>query len=428
MRNNPVRTIFCAVLVFVLATFSEFVCGQDITQIDGINWKIAHIIDKDATAPEVQVTILPAVVEWSDSGGKYAFYSLCDQLPQWGATLNSTDKTISKRYYQFLTGIKAKDADPKLDAKQRQAAADAQKVADQLKKDQDKMLSDWLDVRGKEAVLPFEQRTSYTEWKRKHGADVAGDEISYTAALSRWQKYVGQEGLSGVGKGLNDFIHSELTNVMTYSGVPESAYPCEPLIDIPAALANAKTHQGDPDLDLKFTHHTASKNESWDSWGGGGGWGPFSVDVHHERHDVHTDDTNFSLEFAAPVVIKFDVKRPWLDLDLISTYQNADIYPDSELKQNLPLWGKDGKFPLVSKTFIAAYHPKVTLRMGAADYRSFHESFTGGGSISVGPWHADINGTGGVNVENWDENSHTVIIGTSADTFVLLGVINKVLP
>lgn len=421
------KALFAATLILAVACERQ-AAGQDISALDTINEKLAHIVSADAKAPEVQVVTLPAAVDWGPNGGDYQFYSLCDDLSVWGPTIKTSGTTVSGRYYQFLTGIKTKDADPSADKKQREAAAKAQHWADVMKTDQDKLLTDWNELAAKEAHLPTESRTSYAYFKRMHGAQVSSDQISYRAALGEWVKYAAAAAPSGVGQALNTLMQSLLTNVMTYGGSPDTAYPCYPQIDIPAALADAKSYQGEPDLNLSFTHHTARKDESYESWGGGGGWGPFSVNVHHERHDVHTQDQNFALSLVAPKLIKFDVRRPWLDLNLVNTYQNEEIYPDSELKKNVPLWGEKGSFALVSQTFVVAYHPKVTVKMSSNDYKSFHEAFTGGGSIAIGPFHADANGTGGVNIESWDDSTSTVVVGTSVNSFVLIGVINKIMP
>ena len=419
------------ILVFVFAALITKVKplrAQDVDQIDAINAKLAHIIDSNAKPPEVQIATLPAIVDWGDTGGKYAFYSLCDDLPKWGPTIRATGNTVSGRYFQFLMGIKAPNSDPMADVQQRQAATKAHQFADQLTKDQDNMRDGWYTLSDKEARLPLEERTSFALYKRQHGNLIASDEISYRSALGTWQKSAAAAAPSGVGKALNDLMLSDETNVMTYSGVADSAYPCIPLTGLPKLLSDAKAHTGAPDLNLKFTHHTARKDESWDSWGGSAGWGPFSVSAHHERHDVHTQDSNFSLSLVASAIVRTDLKRPWLDYNLISTYRNSDMYADSEIKKNLPLFGENGSFALVSQTFVLAYHPKITLTMGATDYKLFHDAFTGGGSVSIGPFHAGGSGTGGVNVESWDETSHTVVIGTSAESFVLIGVINKVMP
>jgi hypothetical protein len=426
MRNLFVKAL--CVLALLAFARPRRATAQDITPLNGLNDKIAHIIKSDAQPGEVQVTTIPAVVDWNRDGGRYQFYQLCDNLSKWGPEISLTGTSVSEMYSHFLIGIQAPAGDALADKTQRDLAKEANQYFNQRQAVRRRVLKEWNDLVASEQNVREDQRTAYTTFMRGQ-SQLASLDISFRSALSRWQPYAAAAAPSSVGYNLNAFMSDGAqVKVKTYSGAEVNVYPCEPGIDITSALESAKTYTGPPDLDLEFGHHTAQHNESWETWGGSGGWGPFSVDVHGSRHDVHNADTNFHLKFEAARVIHMAVSRNWLNFTLIHTYKDAAPYPNSDLMRDLPLWGDQGSFPLVSREFVIAYHPRVSVTMSSSDYASEKKDFSAGGSLSVGPFHVGANGSGGSVVEKWDDQNSTVVIGTGVDSFVLLGVVNRIMP
>jgi hypothetical protein len=416
--------------LFLLLTANQLPAQQvDVTPINGLPAKIAQLIDPSAAPGQVQVVTLPGVLGWADDGGRYVFYQVCDNLSEWGPQVRNTGLSVSERYRQFLMGIQVPVGDPLADAEQKKLANEASQARKTYQKMRNEALKGWDELQVTERNVPQAQKTAYSTYMEGY-ADLAGLEISYESILGRWQPKVAAANPNSVGYNLEHFMSpaSSQATVTTYSGAKLSMYTCEPGIDLTKELEKAKAHQGNPDFNIKVTHDTGERHESWEKWGGSGGWGPFSVDVHGTRHNLHTHDTNFLMQITSDVIIRMPVTRPWLNLTLINTYKDAKPYENSELAKVEPLWGQQGSFPLVSKEFVLAYHPHVTLTTGADDYDVTETSLSGGGSFSVGPFHVGADGSGGSKVEKSDKAHSTIEIGTSVDSFVLLGVVNRVMP
>lgn len=421
-------------LLFVLGGASVSLASvraeaQDVTPINGLPAKIAALIDPSATPGQVQVTTLPAVVGWADDGGRYVFYQVCDNLSEWGPQVRLTGLSVSERYRQFLTGIQVPVGDPLADAEQKKLANEAAAARKEYLRRRSEALAGWDKLQVKERNVPQANRTAYSSYMENF-ADLAGLEISFEAILGRWQPKVAAANPNSVGYNLERFMNPAFSQatVTTYSGAKLSMYTCEPGAALDKEVDKAKTHQLKPDLNLEVTHDTGQRNESWEKWGGSGGWGPFSVSVNGTRHNLHTHDTNFHMQLTSDVIIRVAVVRPWLNFTVVRTYKDAKPYANSELSKIEPLWGQQGSFPLVSRELVLAYHPHVSLTTGADDYSVTESSLSGGGSFSVGPFHVGGDGAGGSKVEKWDKDHSTIEIGTSADSFVVLGVVNRVMP
>lgn len=372
---------------------------------------------------------LPGVLGWTDDGGRYQFYQVCDNLSQWGPQIKETGLSVSELYYHFLKGIQVEAGDPLADEAQKKLAAEAATVRQKQMKMRKAALKGWDQLQTEERNVPPANRTAYSTYMDNY-PDLPSLDISVSSLLGRWQPLVAKADSNSVGLNLNHFMNPAFSQatVSTYSGAKLPMYTCEPGVALDKEVEKAKAHQGKPDLNLEVTHDTGQKNESWEKWGGSGGWGPFSVSVRGTHHNLHTNDTHFHMQLTADVIIRMTVTRPWLNFTLIHTYRDAKPYAKSELEKDEPLWGEKGTFPLVSREFVLAYHPHVTLAMGANDYDLSESDISGGGSFSVGPFHVGADSAGGSKVEKWDKQNSTIEIGTSTDSFVLLGVVNRIMP
>jgi hypothetical protein len=406
--------------------------AQDIEPLQGINAKIAQIVSPNATPGEVQVATIPAVVQWDDNGGRYAFYQLCDVLSSWGPDIKPSGVPLSSRYRQYLLGIKARQGDVLADAQQRKLAEKAHEAESKLEDEQERLLSKWEKLVAAQRHVPEANRTAYTTFMLHQGARLASLQISALSAYSLWQPVAAKAAPSSAGFALSQVLNpASMVKVKTYSGASVNVLECSPNIDLTKALTDAQKRveaKMAPDLVLAFGRKTGENRASWQSWGGGTGWGPFSLSANGSRSDVSVTSSNFKLVIEVPVVLRFSVTRPWLDFSIIQTYKDRAVLPDSELADLQPLFGEKGSFALVPLDFVVGYKPRVSVTMDSTAYSSAKSNYQGGGGFRAGPFSVGGSTAGGTSVEKWDDATSTVVISTGADSFVLLGVRNRVLP
>lgn len=411
---------------------SPYALAQNIEPLQGINAKLADIVSANAKPGEVQIATLPAVVQWNDDGGRYAFYQLCDVLSTWGPEVKPSNIALNNRYMQYLLGIKAKEGDPLADEKQRVFADKAAKAMSDYDDERIAILAKWDRLVIAERNLPEANKTAYATFMKNQGAKLASLQISALNAYSQWQPLAAKAAPSMVGFALNEILNpASRVKVKTYSGAELNVLECSPSIDLKQELANAQQRvaaNAPADLVLKYGRRTGEIRQSWQRWGGSSGWGPFSVSANGSRSSISIDTNNFQLTVEVPVIIRFQLTRPWMNFSIIQTYKDSSILPGSELAALSPLFGEKGSFPLVPVEFIVGYKPRVTLTMDKKDYSQTKSNYSGGGGFSVGPFRVGGGVSGGSNVEKWDDNNSTVVIGTSAGSFVLLGIVNRVLP
>jgi len=406
--------------------------------LQAINENIARIIsNKPATATlvpgEIQVATLPAVVQWDDNGGRYAFNQLCDTLSSWGAEIKPSGIPLSKRYMQYLIGIKTKQGDPLADEEQRKYAETASKAEEAYSAERLRLLEAWNKLAKAESGLPEANKTAYTTFMLQNGGKLASFRISALNAYSLWQPSAQKAAPTTAGyilSGMQNF--ASRVKVKTYSGAEIDVLECSPSIDLKRVLEDAATAVASnghtADLKLSYGKRTGKIDSSWQNWGGGSGWGPFSVSANGSRSNVSVVTDNFSLTFEVPIIIRFNLTRPWLDLSIVQTYKDTEIIQGSELDALKPLFGEKGTFPLVPMEFIVGYKPRVIIKMDSSDYQATKSNYSAGGSFGVGPFRVGGGTSGGSNVENWDDQNHSITIGTQSNSFVLLGVRNRVLP
>jgi len=428
--------------VSLVASFAVWLFGgqavaQDIRPLQAINENIARIISNKPPTDtlvlgEIQVATLPAVVQWDDNGGRYAFNQLCDTLSSWGPEIKPSGIALSSRYMQYLLGIKTKQGDPLANKEQRKYADAASKAEKAYRKERLNLLKEWNDLVQAESGLPDANKTANTTFMLQNGAKLASLRISALNAYSLWQPYAQQAAPTTAGYILSKMLNpGSLVKVKTYSGADTEVLECSPSIDLKQELENAAkvvANGGKADLNLSYGKRTGQINSSWQSWGGGGGWGPFSVSASGSRSNVSVVTDNFSLTFEVPVIIRFNLTRPWMDLSIVQTYKDTEIIQGSELDALKPLFGEKGTFSLVPLEFIVGYKPRVIIKMDSSDYQSTKSNYNAGGSFSVGPFSVGGGTSGGSSVEKWDDQNNSITIGTKANSFVLLGVRNRVLP
>lgn len=436
MLDFPMRSITLR-RTFLPGILWSFFCmhaeAQNVEAFQGINHKISQIVLASAQPGEVQVATLPAVVEWNDRGGRFQFYSLCDALPAWGPEIKASGLSLSLIYYAFLTGVQASEGNAEADKKQREIAAEAKKVYEEYERERLSVLDNWNKVVAAERNLPEDQKTAYATFMEKAGASLAGLEISFISVLTKWQPLVAKAAPSTVGYSLNKFLSlGSRVKVKTYSGAETNVLDCSPGVELAKELEGASKQyeekKGKADLTLQFSRRTGEKRESWENWGYSSGWGPFAVSVNGTRYEIKTTDSNFALSLEIPKVLRFSIERPWLNLTLVNTYRDAPILPKTELAKMQPLWGPKGTFPLVPLEFVVAYRPRARVTMSQEDYSFVKTTIGGGGSFGFGPIRVGGGGSGGSLVEKWDDTSNTVVVGTSAEAFVLLAIRNRIMP
>ncbi len=403
--------------------------------LQSINSEIAAIIDNspNVTPGHIQVATLPAMVSWDDDGGRYSFYQLCDTLSGWGATINPNGIAISDRYQQYLFGIQAVQGDPLANEAQLKAALKTAKYQKDYSTEQQKLRTLWNKTVISEKNVPEPNKTSYSQFIRDNSAQLAALEVAITSSYSSWLPAAQAAAPSTAGRVLGDLLGPAYrVKVKTYSGAELSVLECSPSINLKKALEDAKTAAeadgGVPDVVRSFGRQTGQINSSWSKWNGSVGWGPFSVSASQTKSNYSINASDFRLTLEFPVILRFNVVRPWLNMSVIDTYKDTAIRPGSELEKTKPLFGEKGSFSLVSQQFVVAYQPRVTVRMASSDYSSAKTSYSGGGSFGIGPFSVGGGASGGSSTVKWDDATNEVTIGTSSTSFVLLGVVNKVLP
>jgi len=430
---TKMRRCCCAFVLSGLSLISAQVASaQDVAPLQSINSKIAAIVDAGASPGEVQVATLPATVSWDDDGGRYAFYQLCDTLAGWGATIKPNAITISDRYQQYLLGLEAVQGDPLANDAQLKAAQKTAKFQKDYATEQQRLRTLWNKTVESERNIPEPNKTSYSQFMRDNSAQLAALEVAITSSYSSWLPAAQAAAPSTAGRVLGDLLGPAYrVKVKTYSGAELSVLECSPSINLKKALEDAKIaaeSDGIPDVTLAFGHQTGQVDSSWSKWSGSAGWGPFSVSASQTRSNYSINTNDFRLRLELPVILRFTLVRPWLNMAVIDTYKDTAIRPGSELEKLKPLFGEKGSFALVSQEFVVAYQPRVTVKMASNDYSSAKTSYSGGGSFGIGPFSIGGGASGGSSSVKWDDTNSEVTIGTSSTSFVLLGVRNKVLP
>lgn len=419
-----------------IAIFSSIgaASGQDLGPLQDVNANIARIIDPGGQPQpgQIQVSTLPSLVSWDEDGGKYAFNQMCNAMSAWGPTVKSDGIALSRRYEQYLMGINVVSADPKADEQQRKQAAITQGFQEKYNAEQLRLLSVWNARVAAEANVPPAMRTSYSSFMQQNAATLVSYDIAITGSYGTWLSSAQAAAPSTAGRALADLLGPQFrVKLKTYSGAELSVLECSPNIDLKQALADAQkqidTGTAVP-LVLGFGKDTGVVTSSSQTWGGSAGWGPWSVSASNTKTEYHKNTNGFHMRLEIPVVLRFGVVRPWLDLSLVQTYKDGSIRKGSELEKLKPLFGDKGSFSLVPQEYVVAYRPRVTIRMESSDYSLVKSAWSGGGSFGIGPFSVGGSASGNSSVEKWDDQNSEVTIGMGVNSFVLLGVRNKVLP
>lgn len=197
------KVVLGALLVILSAT-SPNSMAQNTEPLQGINAKLAEIISANAKPGEVQIATLPAVVQWNDDGGRYAFYQLCDVLSSWGPEVKPSNIALNNRYMQYLLGIKAKEGDPLADQQQRVFADKAALAMNDYDEERIAILGKWDRLVTAERNLPEANKTAYATFMKNQGAKLASLQISALSAYSQWQPLAAKAAPSMVGFALNE--------------------------------------------------------------------------------------------------------------------------------------------------------------------------------------------------------------------------------
>ncbi|MGZ4160394.1 MAG: hypothetical protein ACXVNF_06320 [Neobacillus sp.] len=388
-----------------------------------------------------QIVTIPIDARWNDPtyGNYYAWVEIGNKIPVWGPTYRASDKFVDQEYQQFIGSLDLPLADPSQKKKANKAQKeylDAKKSTFALRK---KIGSDWKSFHESEAGIPVNRQTSYDQWLADNdGAKLAGLIQAEQAAALDYSHYFQQafKGYAFAGTLLTEFDNSAYQiSAKSPDGLELKyrTYNISP--DLNSWIdSSKKIPEGAPPV-FSFTFnrnagHTHVEDTHFS--GGGSYFGGFlgiGGNGGYTKHTVDTTRDGFVLSFSAKNLGQFSVTPgKWFSATAISTFKDGPFVKDAVIKSPKDLWGKDGRFNLMTTTLIVAYQPKVVAALSSSEYHELKEAYNGGFNISIGPFGFGASYQRNIEDVKFDDATNTVTATNLSETPQIIAVVSSELP
>jgi hypothetical protein len=401
--------------------------------------RIYDLVAKNQTGDSlkrIQVVTIPRRAEWqiAKPSGPYNFCTFADSIPRLGAEFEPTSAHVSEQYLQFVDGLNIPPIDNSKQAEVDAARKKYDKERNQLDTLRDNADSAWADYDKKQRkTKPSDEWLTYRLFlaQRKWGGLIGQQETAVAGASQAYTNLIVKKfkGFESVDKAI-DNAHSSAfyKDIQNEQG---AIYHCpqyglvptvESFIAQPTKITwDFYSNKERKTIESSSLSGSASISVGFFSFGGSGG-GNWSR-INEEKEQV-----DFKVEFKNLGRLTLN-QGPWFSKILITTFSDGtDFIPNSPITKGGKLWWPDGRFPWIPKEVVLAYQPKFTITLSKSRYEDVKKAVSGGGGISIGPF--SFGASGGNSTENisYDDGHNTVTMEDTADSPMILAVINEPLP
>lgn len=384
----------------------------------------------------IQVVTTPRRAEWqvAKPSGPYNFCTFADSIPRLGAEYEPTSAHVSEQYLQFVDGLNVPPIDNSKQVELNAARNKYNKERSQLDTLRDNADSAWTDFDKKQQkTKPRDEWLTYRQFlaQRKWGGLIGQQETAVWGASQTYTNLIVKKfkGFQQVDKTI-DNAHSAayFKDIQNEQG---AIYHCpqyglaptvESFIGQPTKLSwdfyQNKEHKT---IESSRLGGSASISIGFFSFGGSGGGNWTRINEEKEQVD-------FKVEFKSLGRLTLN-QGPWFSKTLITTFQDGmDFIPNSPITKGGKLWWPDGRFAWITKEVVLAYQPKFTVTLSKSRYEDVKKALSGGGGLSIGPFSFGASGGSSTESISYDDGHNTITLEDTADSPMILAVINEPLP
>lgn len=376
------------------------------------------IQDADGKITNFQLVKEPVQADWANPKyGEAFFYSFASQLTTPGEFYSKQDLTLHQQFKNFLLSL---DLPPVNEASRPAMEAARTKYEAALSGYQKIRLEEikaWEKLEKAEARLPANRKTNYDVWyAREFGARMGlqkqrMDEFAYDYGRLLSDTFKGFAGIGGLITGLeNTGYQMQITHP---GGRVESVPAFNRVGDIEQFIAKGNSSDGFAETwEFDKSHERRALN--WSSGGGSAGvkigWFSLggSASSRKENLDITKDSIGMVVKFKNFTTIDI-APGTWFSGDAIKTLWEGP-YKQGAIASKTTLFGPKGSFkPRVAKV-VLVHRPTITLKLSASQYNKVVESWSGSGSIGVGPFSFGGSKAGGKDELTEDKASNSITL------------------
>jgi hypothetical protein len=383
--------------------------------------------------------VLPAL--WDDPNfGTWLGLETAGEIPVWGPLYNpQPGNHVEDAYHTFLTNI---DAPAQDEAAADEAKRLSGKLNDALAAVNNLRLTigpKWAIFNASQVNIPPEFQLSFADWFVSQIApQLSVLQAQYDNVAANWVAASNKAGggFQTLAQALIDYnnpapgfqIDAKDNNGATLRYRVWSLLP-----DLKQFITEAQAGNGTA-LDLDINTHTQTTDSTHSSFNftvgfnigffglsGGGG---------HDRTTVDTHTQDFSMKFSAPAFTGIRVSPgPWFHQNVIQEFKNGPFIPGGPFGPGKALFfGPTGTYSLQKSIIYVAWHPTVTATLDQQAYSSCKTSYTGSGSLSIGPFTFGGGAGGSQDHAEFSDSTRTIKITSGSPHPQILATRSIVMP
>ncbi len=401
--------------------------------------RLLEKINGGAAMQGLQVVTVPYEARWNEQkyGNYYAWRVLADEIPKWQPSYSTTQRLITDEYGLFIQSIELPLADPSKRAEAEAARLKWLAAADTLQTAWKEMPGHWTTYNDNQKALPPNRQMSFDSWfaafdgkkigSLRNNVDAAGQKYaSYMA-----KAYKGYQLAAAMITSYDNPAYQLQAESPDGLNLYYRTYNITP--DLGQWVTESKelaTKGANPAITFDFVRNTGMTHSEFESAGGSVSYGGFlGANGGHTRQTVDTNRQGFLMHFEAVSFAQFTITpSPWFSGTLVTLFQKGPFVSGSVVGDGSRLFGPDGSFSLMPKTVYVVFRPKVKASLTSNEYHFLKEAWSGGGSISIGPFSFGASYNRTVEHVTWDDTANTVTAESSSDIPQVIATLSNVLP
>jgi len=372
--------------------------------------------DVNGKITNFQLVKQPTYADWLDpKSGDWNFLTFANRLAPPGEFYAPVDLTLYQQYSDFLGSLDLPPVDPKQAAATDKARKEWLRATEGYKEIDKRKVKVWAEFDAAQKALPASERTHYQVWlAREYGAKLGAQqqlvsEKAYKYSLLLADTY---KGFSGIGALIANLPNTQYKKTVTSANdvvttMPTFAYDA----NFASFVQKGDSGTGFEETWL-FDKNHERRTLTWSSRSGSAGikigWfsAGGSASGSRESLDIFKDGVSMTVKFKNFTTIPI-TPGPWYNGDAIKALWTGP-YKAGAIANKDSLFGPQGSFkPRVSQV-VLVHRPSVTLKLDASQYSKVVETWSGSGSIGIGPFGFRGGARGGKDEMISDAASNTV--------------------